>query len=1125
MSCVTSSVAAPAAPIVAPTSSSLGVGSIIAANLACNPSLSAPPSVSLHSSPAAPLASVQTISQLYTNNFSLPPGTTIAATAPTLLRQPPSLQLLVASVAEESGDKAAIDLGSGYIDRDIDIVDIDMDGEFGAGSGHDSDVDSDDHARPSVSQPVDGSSAKQGRRPASPARALARGTTASGSRQPQLHGHSLSESQISPIRSLTALALSQSRPPSPSPQLGQAAVTATQSLRPPLDVRAQQELLLKVEDIQRYCDSLRQVQAQQESKIRSLEATVRRLSDATLPLSTHQLTPTAATATSSAATQLVSAAVSPPPPLSSIDELMPLHYHHQRAMQPPAFAPLAAAGRSRPIPHLPPIQASMALLSSVSMHRASDVTPPTYMESESLQYPHPPQPTVAYQQSHSTSTAVVSEHRAATQTGTVIEQHQQHQHQHGSLPLPLATVQQSRHYVLSQQASAQTSPTSLAPRLSGQTLGHQQPQAYRQSQSTSYGGGGGQFSPKMARQVSPLSLSAMGGSQAHRHHHHRSLGTSSRSQLHQHSYQRTGGSASRSRRGSAALPMPLEGDRGAMSAPYAAPLGYGEEREGRQPTQRQFLPPPPPLLVSSSSSSRRASVGPSAFGYSAVAAAAMPAPLGSATSADFGMHSAGAIEEDQVGSFPATPSGHPSMRMKRPRDTESGDEFAGADAHPSGAADGDTAGDAAMSHTPSRAYSMHQQHMQPPPHLHHHPTQSRHSHSSSHLPPIRVGGGDSSQQAAPPGWPRTAATNFGSSAGGSLHLVQPSVVSYEHSSHAAYKGKSVASDYSGAVDGPVFNGGEQSARGNRDAQPTHTWLASQRQYKTALLHLLSLESFYPSDMAMLNMFRSMGDFTAEQVEAHGATMLSWARGWLRYSRNAVLRSTLDNKAKEPIKTLAEALQHDLHSDIDFTTPPNLRRCTLLRLIYFRWQSVNKLGTKSQSMYRDYETQLRELDALPTFEEQEQEWEKIIKEEQQRRLDNIREARQRSESIIQPRTRVRPEQMFQSKIQMTVAPPLPPPSVPPQMLASAPTSASATSGQSELAHGTSAMQQLSLSRRQSGDWMPSYPPPLPDQSPTPGSSHYHYSTQQQQQHPQNYQGPPLPMDNDSEMSVNLSPEPQ
>ncbi|KAJ2699691.1 hypothetical protein H4218_002515 [Coemansia sp. IMI 209128] len=1012
-------------------------------------------------------------------------------------------------------------------------------GEFGAGSDHDSDAGLDDHARPSVSQAAASSSVKHGQRPESPGRALVEGATTPGSRQPPLHGHSLSESQISPIRSLTALALSQALPPSTSPQLGQA---ATQSLQPPLDARAQQELLVKVENIQRYCDNLRQVQAQQESKIRSLEATVRRLSDATSPMSTQQLTPTGATAASSAAAQLVSAAVSPPPP-SSIDELMPLHYH-QRAMQPPAFAPLAAAARSQAIPHLPPIQVPIASLSSESMHRASDVTPPTYLEPESLQYPHPPQPAAAYQQSHGASAAVASERRAAAQMGAAIEQH-------GSLPPPLA-AQHSRHYAFSQQASAQAH-------------GHQA-QAYRQAQSASYGGG--QFSPKMARQASPLSLSVAGGSQAHGHHHHRSLGAGSRSQLHQHSYQRAGGSAGRPRRGSAALPMPLEGERGAMPTPYAMPLGYGEEREAR-PMQRQFLPPPPPLAASSSSS-RRASVGPSAFGYPAMAAAAaMAAGLGSATSADFGQHSAGSAEE---GPFPAP--GHPSMRMKRPRDAESGDEFAGADVHPAGAS-GDATGDAALSHTQSRAYSMHQQHVQPPPHLHH-PAQSRHSHPSAHLPPIRVG--DSSQQAAS-AWPRTAATNFGSSAGGSLHLVQPSVVSYGPGSHAAYKGKSVASDYNGAIDGPAFGGGEQPARGNRDAQPTHTWLASQRHYKTALLHLLSLESFYPSDMAMLNMFRSMGDFTPEQVETHGATMLSWARGWLRYSRNAVIRSTLDNKAKESIKTLAEALQHDLHSEIDFTTPSNLRRCTLLRLIYFRWQAVNKLGTKSQSMYRDYETQLRELDALPTFEEQEQEWEKIVKEEQQRRLDNIREARQRSDSIIQPRTRARPEQMFQSKIQMTVAPPQPPPSVPPQMSASAPTSASATSGQSELAHGTSAMQQLSLSRRQSGDWMPTFPPPLPDQSPTPGSSHYHYSAQQQQ-HQQHYQGPPLPspshlhyrqhyqpaqpahpppqahyprnpnygdflhkqqlryrprepegnvqvesMDNDSEMSVNLSPEPQ
>ncbi|KAJ2099488.1 hypothetical protein GGI16_003983, partial [Coemansia sp. S142-1] len=651
-----------------------------------------------------------------------------------------------------------------------------------------------------------------------------------------------------------------------------------------------------------------------------------------------------------------------------------------------------------------------------------------------------------------------------------------------------------------------------------------------------------------------------------------------------HSYQRPGGSVGRSRRESAAIPMPLESDRGAMLAPYAMSSGHGDERDTRLPhhhhhqqqqPQRPFqVLPPPPLPLSSSSSSRRASAGPSAFGYPAIAAStasAMPAPFGSATTpADFAPRSAGGDGGGgQAGAFPVMASGHPSMRMKRPRDAESGDEFA--DVHVSGA--NDAAGDATLPHTPSRAYSMHHQHSQ-----HHHPAQSRHlsSHHHAVLPPIRIG--DSSQQATPSGSARTAATSFGGNVGGSLHLVQPSAIAYSHSGL-------VAGDYGGAVDVPAFSGGsEQPARGNRDAQPTHSWLASQRQYKTALLHLLSLESFYPSDMAMLNMFRSMGDFTADQVEIHGATLLSWARGWLRYSRNAVLRSTLENKSKEPVKLLAEALQHDLHSETDFTSVPNLRRCTLLRLIYFQWQAINKLGTKSQSMYRDYESKLREIDALPTLEDQEREWESIIKEEQQRRLEIIRDSRQRSDSVIQPRNRVRPEQMYQSRIQMNVAaaPPLPPPSVPPQMSTSAPVSA--TTGQSELAHGTSAMQQLSLSRRQSADWLQPYQPPA--QSPTPGPSHYHYSMQQQQQ-PQHYQGAPLPspshlhyrqnyyqpahqpapqppppplapyprnlsyinlpqhqqrqfhyrprepdgdmqvesMDNDSEMSVNMSPEPQ
>ncbi|ORX66035.1 hypothetical protein DL89DRAFT_75830 [Linderina pennispora] len=67
----------------------------------------------------------------------------------------------------------------------------------------------------------------------------------------------------------------------------------------------------------------------------------------------------------------------------------------------------------------------------------------------------------------------------------------------------------------------------------------------------------------------------------------------------------------------------------------------------------------------------------------------------------------------------------------------------------------------------------------------------------------------------------------------------------------------------------------------------------------------------------------------------------------------------------------------MHAETDFTTPKNLRRCALLRLIYFQWQSLNKLGTKSQSMYRDYENRLREIEALPTEKEQEAEWQSIF----------------------------------------------------------------------------------------------------------------------------------------------------
>ncbi|KAJ2438002.1 hypothetical protein GGF42_008444 [Coemansia sp. RSA 2424] len=210
---------------------------------------------------------------------------------------------------------------------------------------------------------------------------LAEAVTAPGSRllllpQP-VHGHSLlSDSQISPIRSLTAaLALSQSPSQSPSQAGLASAVAAAQSFRPPPLVDAsgaqqqqQQELLvLKVDDIQRLCESLVQVQAQQAQKIRSLEATVRRLSDVSSPPSSHHQ-----------------------------------QQQHQRETMPSlasAAAAVASSGGSRRLSHLPPIQASMALPPNMAQHRAAD-----YMAEEGsaqwLDPLRPPQPTVAYQQSH-----------------------------------------------------------------------------------------------------------------------------------------------------------------------------------------------------------------------------------------------------------------------------------------------------------------------------------------------------------------------------------------------------------------------------------------------------------------------------------------------------------------------------------------------------------------------------------------------------------------------------------------------------------------------------------------------------------------------------------------------------
>ncbi|KAJ1921163.1 hypothetical protein H4219_000761 [Mycoemilia scoparia] len=163
------------------------------------------------------------------------------------------------------------------------------------------------------------------------------------------------------------------------------------------------------------------------------------------------------------------------------------------------------------------------------------------------------------------------------------------------------------------------------------------------------------------------------------------------------------------------------------------------------------------------------------------------------------------------------------------------------------------------------------------------------------------------------------------------------------------------------------------------SKPDLTDPALQRKYKLALLRLLSLDSFYPTDHCMLGVFRKEDDFSPEAIEIHSSHLLSWSRSWLRYTRNAVLRGTFDNSISKSREQLAKQLQQDMNSTEEFTTPENIRRVALLRLLYFQWQSENRLGTKSSSMYRDYESRLNEIKALPSSE-QEVRWNTILGEE-------------------------------------------------------------------------------------------------------------------------------------------------
>ncbi|KAJ1837003.1 hypothetical protein LPJ73_007541 [Coemansia sp. RSA 2703] len=99
-----------------------------------------------------------------------------------------------------------------------------------------------------------------------------------------------------------------------------------------------------------------------------------------------------------------------------------------------------------------------------------------------------------------------------------------------------------------------------------------------------------------------------------------------------------------------------------------------------------------------------------------------------------------------------------------------------------------------------------------------------------------------------------------------------------------------------------------------------------------------------------------------------------------------------NKGTLPLNQFAEVLQHDMQSTESFTTPENIRRCALLRATHYEWHALRKLGNKGSSMFHDYESALRDIELLPTVEEQEARWMAVLHEEQMRRAAFVRESR-------------------------------------------------------------------------------------------------------------------------------------
>ncbi|KAJ2617520.1 hypothetical protein H4S08_000268 [Coemansia sp. RSA 1365] len=845
----------------------------------------------------------------------------------------------------------------------------------------------------------------------------------------------LSESHIEPIHSLTGLALSpvsartQHRQSlSMRSEAGQSWQSGTGDYLGALDASILQQVLRRVDDIHRQCESLVQMQTQQAEQICSLEAAIRQYGETTRPAAGGPIT-----------TPPISTGI----PHSSAQQTQTLA-HRQDFQSPPPHMQLVDTV-SAPLTDSGPVSGGSGGGSS------REITQPRHPS----HYSRSGREAAADEVEHITTEAESMVYQSQGDSypggghGQQLSHHhygrmqQQQQQSHYSQPTgrlsPSHVYRNPGHIHQSRVMpySTRTSPTARAA-LSPPRVGS----ALR-----------GQHSTHLMAQMTAYETPSGRGRREPAYLQPRSANTHPLWPSQHHSSAQSG----------------LEGGVASNTA-FASATGAVDER--RAYVQSQYA------SVGSSTQPPRL-----AAAHGATAASA----FGSATP----------VSANTVEQYGATSGRQLAARARRLTAGELGNEFAGG-----GAADGRLPQAPPYSHVqpqyPQQDHYYHSQQQQ-------HHSQQNQPHTL--LPPIRTADIGRSGVVEASGYMPP-----GRGGPGGVLLAHPD---------AALAGRlgRVSKDKGKAgLDSRMGDAAAGPSRGNPDSQPTQAWLSGQRHYKNALLHLLTLESFYPSDIAMMNVFRAQGDFTNEQIESDGATMLSWARSWLRYNRNAVLRGTLDNKSKATLPQLAEALQHDLHSKTAFTTSYNLRRCALLRLIYYQWQAEKKLGTKSQSLYRDYETRLREIEALPTEQEQEAEWDAILREEQNRRLALIRESRGSGGSTILPRHEA------------------------------------AHTG-SMVSPGGQALHTQSTrgtpSRRASLEWVAQQ---SASGTPVPGQAHYHQHAMQQQlrgpfgQHGlqesmHTFQTPPRRLahdsgegwqmgsqaavgrDDDSEMSVNLSPEPQ